>query len=59
VTYNARNDEKEGSCDFDEVVYGLAGTLATAVEGQKHEITAGHSVFVPRRTVTISTRTFI
>jgi hypothetical protein len=58
VTYNARNDEKEGSGDLDEVVYGLAGTLTTTVDGQ-HEITAGHSVFVPRVTVPISTRTFI
>jgi quercetin dioxygenase-like cupin family protein len=35
----------------DEAVYGLAGTLTTTVNGQRHELRAGDSVLIPRGAV--------
>ena len=37
--------------DVDEIVYGLGGTLTMTVDGVRHEIKAGDSVFVARGTV--------
>lgn len=37
--------------DVDEVLYGLEGTLTMTVDGQKHELTAGEAVFIPRGSV--------
>ncbi len=37
--------------DVDEVVYGLAGTVTTTVDGKAHEVQPGESVFVPRGAV--------
>lgn len=37
--------------DVDEVVYGLEGTLTSTVDGQKHEIGPGDSLFIPRGSV--------
>lgn len=34
--------------DVDEVVYGLAGTLTTTVDGVPHSVTAGDSVYIGR-----------
>jgi quercetin dioxygenase-like cupin family protein len=35
----------------DEVVYGLEGTLTTTLDGKKHEIGPGDSLFIPRGSV--------
>ena len=35
----------------DEVIYGLAGTTTTSLNGQKHELRAGQSLLVPRGSV--------
>jgi quercetin dioxygenase-like cupin family protein len=32
----------------DEFIYGLAGTMTATVDGVKHEIRAGDSIFIPR-----------
>ena len=37
--------------DVDEIVYGLGGTLTMTVDGVRHEIKAGDSVFVARGAV--------
>ena len=37
--------------DFEETIYGLAGTITFTVEGTDHEIGAGDAVFVPRGAV--------
>src|SRR5712664_2960855 len=37
--------------EVDEVVYGLEGTLTSTVDGQKHELRKGDSLFVPRGSV--------
>jgi quercetin dioxygenase-like cupin family protein len=37
--------------DVDEVLYGLEGTLTTTVDGQKHALTTGEAVFIPRGSV--------
>lgn len=34
--------------DVDEVVYGLSGTMTTTLDGKKHEIRAGETLFIPR-----------
>ncbi len=37
--------------DFEEAVYGLAGTLTMTVDGKAHELKPGDAVFVPRGVV--------
>jgi quercetin dioxygenase-like cupin family protein len=37
--------------EVDEVVYGLEGTTTTTLDGQKHELRPGQSLFVPRGSV--------
>ena len=37
--------------DVDEAVYGLEGTLTTTVDGQRHEVRPGDTVFIPRGSV--------
>lgn len=32
--------------DVDEMVYGLAGTLTTTIDGEKHQLNAGDSAFI-------------
>jgi quercetin dioxygenase-like cupin family protein len=39
--------------EVDEVVYGLEGTLTSTVDGKKHELRKGDSLFVPRGSVHI------
>ncbi|QFY62200.1 cupin domain-containing protein [Rhizobium grahamii] len=34
--------------DVDEVIYGLSGTMTTTLDGKKHEIRAGETLFIPR-----------
>ena len=51
VPANARVPVPHYHRDVDEAVYGLEGTLTTTVDGQKHEISAGDSVFIPRGAV--------
>lgn len=34
--------------DVDEAVYGLAGTLATTVDGEVRQVRPGDTVFIPR-----------
>ena len=37
--------------EVDEVVYGLEGTLTSTVDGRKHELRKGDSLFLPRGSV--------
>ena len=37
--------------EVDEVIYALEGTTTTSLDGQKHELQAGQSLFVPRGSV--------
>lgn len=37
--------------DWDESVYGLAGTLTMLVEGRPHPVRPGDALFIPRGTV--------
>lgn len=37
--------------DVDEVIYALEGTTTTTLDGQKHELRPGQSLFVPRGSV--------
>ena len=37
--------------DVDEVIYALEGTTTTTLDGHKHELRAGQSLFVPRGSV--------
>jgi quercetin dioxygenase-like cupin family protein len=37
--------------DVDEIVYGLGGTLTMTVDGVRHEIKAGDSIFIARGAV--------
>ncbi|MDM9619304.1 cupin domain-containing protein [Rhizobium sp. S96] len=37
--------------DVDEVIYGIAGTMTTTVDGKKHEVAPGQTVFIPRGVV--------
>ena len=37
--------------EVDEVIYALEGTTTTTLDGHKHELRAGHSLFVPRGSV--------
>ena len=34
--------------EVDEVIYALEGTTTTSLDGQKHELRTGESLFVPR-----------
>ncbi|WP_028745274.1 cupin domain-containing protein [Rhizobium mesoamericanum] len=34
--------------DVDEVIYGLSGTMTTTLDGRKHEIGPGETLFIPR-----------
>ncbi|MBP0492048.1 cupin domain-containing protein [Roseomonas indoligenes] len=36
---------------WEETVYGLSGTIAFTVAGETHELTPGHSLFIPRGVV--------
>ena len=48
---NARVPVPHYHRDVDEIVYGLEGTLTTTRNGQKHAVTPGDSVFIPRGAV--------
>ena len=37
--------------EFDETIYGLAGTTTFTVAGAEHEVRAGEAVFIPRGAV--------
>lgn len=37
--------------EVDEVVYGLSGVLTTTIDGKRHEVRKGDSVFIPRGSV--------
>ncbi|MBS1567866.1 MAG: cupin domain-containing protein [Bacteroidetes bacterium] len=37
--------------DFDEAVYGLAGTMTFTVDGKRHDIQPGGTLFIPRGAV--------
>ena len=37
--------------EVDEAIYGLEGTLTTTIDGRKHEVGVGDTVFVPRGSV--------
>lgn len=37
--------------EVDEVIYALEGTTTTTLDGQKHELRGGQSLFVPRGSV--------
>ena len=37
--------------EVDEVVYGLEGTITTTLDGQKHELRKGETLFLPRGSI--------
>lgn len=37
--------------EVDEAIFGLKGILTTMIDGRKHEISAGDTVFIPRGSV--------
>ena len=37
--------------EVDEVVYALEGTVTTTLDGQRHDLRKGHSLFLPRGSV--------
>jgi quercetin dioxygenase-like cupin family protein len=48
VPPNARVPAPHYHREVDEVVYALAGTLTTTIDGQKRELRAGESLLLPR-----------
>jgi quercetin dioxygenase-like cupin family protein len=51
VPPNARVPAPHFHKEVDEVIYALEGTTTTTLDGQKHELRAGQSLFVPRGSV--------
>lgn len=51
VPPNARVPAPHFHKEVDEVVYALVGTTTTTLDGTKHELRAGQSLFVPRGSV--------
>jgi quercetin dioxygenase-like cupin family protein len=51
VPPNARVPAPHFHKEVDEVIYGLEGTTTTTLDGRKHELRAGQSLFVPRGSV--------
>jgi quercetin dioxygenase-like cupin family protein len=51
VPQNARVPAPHFHKEVDEVVYGVEGTLTSTVDGRKHEIGPGDSLFIPRGSV--------
>jgi quercetin dioxygenase-like cupin family protein len=53
VPPNARVPAAHFHREVDEVVYGLDGVLTSTVDGRRHELRRGDSLFVPRGAVHI------
>ena len=53
VPPNARVPAAHFHREVDEVVYGLEGVLTSTVEGKRHELRKGDTLFVPRGSVHI------
>jgi quercetin dioxygenase-like cupin family protein len=53
VPPNARVPAAHFHREVDEVVYGLDGVLTSTVDGKRHELRRGDSLFVPRGSVHI------
>ncbi len=53
VPPNARVPAAHFHREVDEVVYGLDGVLTSTVDGKRHELRRGDSLFVPRGAVHI------
>jgi len=53
VPPNARVPAAHFHREVDEVVYGLDGILTSSVDGKRHEVRKGDSLFVPRGSVHI------
>lgn len=51
VPPNARVPAPHHHKEVDEVIYALEGTTTTTLDGQKHELRTGQSLFVPRGSV--------
>ena len=51
VPPNARVPAPHHHREVDEVVYALEGTVTTTLDGRKHELRTGESLFVPRGSV--------
>ena len=51
VPPNARVPAPHYHREVDEVVYALEGTITTTLDGQKHELRKGESLFLPRGSV--------
>jgi quercetin dioxygenase-like cupin family protein len=51
VPSNARVPAPHYHREVDEVVYTLEGTFTTTLDGQKHELRTGDSLFLPRGSV--------
>lgn len=53
VAPNARVPAAHFHKDVDEAIYGLEGVTTTTLGGQKHDVRAGQTLFVPRGVVHI------
>jgi quercetin dioxygenase-like cupin family protein len=51
VPPNARVPAPHHHREVDEVVYALQGTVTTTLDGRRHELRTGESLFVPRGSV--------
>jgi quercetin dioxygenase-like cupin family protein len=51
VPPNARVPAPHHHREVDEVIYALEGTVTTTLDGQRHELRTGESLFVPRGSV--------
>lgn len=51
VPYQSRVPAAHYHEDVDEVIFGLSGTMTTTVDGERCEVRAGDTVFIPRGVV--------
>jgi quercetin dioxygenase-like cupin family protein len=51
VPPNARVPAPHFHRQVDEVIYALAGTVTTTLDGRKHELRSGESLFLPRGSI--------
>ena len=51
VPPNARVPAPHHHREVDEVIYALEGTVTTTLDGRRHELRTGESLFVPRGSV--------
>lgn len=51
VSPDARVPAAHAHREVDEAIYGLEGTLTSTVDGKRHELRRGDSLFIPRGSV--------